>query len=82
MIAPSEAMVLDQLHEALARGWSVIPVQADKRPFFTWRPYQTERPSLEQVQHWTAEYGPSAWAVVTGSLSGVVVFDFDGSSGY
>jgi hypothetical protein len=66
---------------AVEHGWSVIPVGLDKKPLVEWAPYQTVRPTLEQVERWHAELKPAGWAVVTGEISGIVVIDFDGGAG-
>jgi hypothetical protein len=47
----------------------------------TWKPFQTTPPKLEQVENWARDYAPTAWAVATGLVSGVVVEDFDGEAG-
>src|SRR6266849_578292 len=69
------------LAEAMARGWSVIPTGANKRPLLTsWKPFQTARPTAEQISEWMKR-SPWAWAVITGALSGIVTLDFDGEVG-
>jgi hypothetical protein len=67
--------------EAVALGWSVFPMQANKKPFFPWKKYQTSRASLSDLDLWEQEYHPSGWAAVTGSISGIVTLDFDGAAG-
>lgn len=66
---------------AVARGWSVIPVGLDKRPLVSWKPWQSRRPTIDEVEGWQVEYDPPAWAVITGAVSRVVVLDFDGQEG-
>lgn len=71
-----------EIERALELGWSIIPLRADKRPAIkSWKRYQTERPTREQVEQWHAELQPPAWAVITGAISGVVVLDGDGEDG-
>src|SRR6266853_6665075 len=81
--------------EALERyQWSVFPLDQHKCPpqvggvypdgtpkRLSWKPYQSRRASKDMVLTWTQQYRPSAWAVITGALSGVIVLDFDGSAG-
>lgn len=70
------------LDRALERGWSIIPVGLDKKPLIgSWKKYQTERPTREQVAAWKKDLNPPAWAVITGALSGIVILDFDGAPG-
>ena len=71
----------DSVARALALGWSVIPCRPDKRPCLSWRKFQKVRATEEEIRSWQATYNPSAWAVITGAVSGVVVLDFDGETG-
>lgn len=66
---------------ALELGWCVIPVKLDKRPYFRWERFQTIRPDTNMIAAWHRQYKPPAWAVVTGSISGIVILDFDGDEG-
>lgn len=81
--------------EAIERyGWSVFPLDQSKQPpaiggshpngtpkRLAWRTYQTQRASRNTLLTWTRRYTPSAWAVITGAGSGIIVLDFDGSEG-
>ena len=67
--------------QAVALGWSVIPCRSDKRPHLSWKEFQSRSPTLEEIEAWQSEYNPSAWAVITGTVSGVVALDFDGETG-
>jgi hypothetical protein len=63
-------------------GWSLIPVSGDKRPMIpTWIPYQSERPSLEQVERWDRDLNPPVWGAPTGEVSKRFTLDFDGEPG-
>ena len=66
---------------AVNRGWSVIPVNAEKRPLFPWKAYQERCLSRKDIEQWDKQYHPPGYAVVTGRVSGVVVLDFDGDKG-
>lgn len=61
--------------------WSVLPLNAKKEPFFSWKKYQTQRPSSEEITQWERQYGVSSYAVITGAVSGLVILDFDGEQG-
>jgi hypothetical protein len=81
-----------QRHQAalrlLALGLSVIPVPRPrpgvssgtpgdgKTPALKWRKYQVTQPTMEEIHTWFSRV-PMNLAVVTGSLSGVVVIDAD-----
>lgn len=58
-------------------GWCVLPAK-NKRPLVSWKEYQRERPSLDQVKEWFSEAPEDAQiALVTGKVSGVTVIDID-----
>lgn len=64
-------------------GYSIIPLKVDgtKRPIGPWKEYQTRHATEHEVESWTKNGQPCAWAVVAGRISGgvhVVDFDHDG----
>ena len=70
----------DSLHFAFEyhdRGWPVVPV-VGKAPAIAWAAYQEKRPTLDQVRDWFAGHDYNL-AVVTGSVSELVVIDCDTS---
>ncbi len=74
----------EQVVEAVARGWSVIPVVlqgTDKKPAVKWSRYMTQRASPFDVQVWQEDKRPQMWGVVAGEVSGLVILDFDGEQG-
>jgi hypothetical protein len=68
------------LEMAMRLLFAVIPVRIDKRPQELWKQFQLTRPSQAQVELW-ARSNPPAWAIITGTVSGVIVLDFDGDEG-
>jgi hypothetical protein len=66
-------------------GWCIIPVGAGadgKKPLIEWKPYQTSRPTIEELRCWFAnsKAGP---AVVHGDVSGgLFCRDFDTPESY
>lgn len=74
-------MNLQPVIDAWNRGWSVIPVRADKKPAFRWKSYQEQRPSFDQLQIWSTQFNPSGWAVICGAVSKMICLDFDGAAG-
>ena len=70
------------VEELAARGYSVIPIGLNKKPCnsLAWTPYQTKRPTTEEIERWVT-WGPAAWAIITGALSNIISFDFDGPVG-
>jgi hypothetical protein len=62
-------------------GYSVIPTNG-KVATIPWSSYQTHKPSLEQLRQWFIEDGYTGLAIITGSVSGLVVLDFDDLTPY
>ena len=69
----------DRLDAALKyarRGFSVIPVKKDKKPFLrSWKPYQTKRATEQQIRQWWQRWPEANPAIVTGEISGVDVVE-------
>lgn len=65
------------------RGWCVLPVDSKKRPALrTWRRYQTERPTREQLRTWFRDDRDGV-GVVLGPVSGrLACRDFDTMDAY
>jgi putative DNA primase/helicase len=89
-----QAPVLTASTACIQCKWSVIPLDLDKRPVKTggtfpdgnlkrlrWKPYQERLANEQEIRIWQKKYTPTAWGVVTGSISGIVVLDFDGEKG-
>lgn len=70
----------DLVRQALERGFSIIPVNRDKRPRFSWKAFQERRATAEEVRKWASSH-PPAWAVIGGAVSKIVILDFDGEDG-
>lgn len=79
---PETGTTRDYALAYLAHGWSVIPVKPlDKRPLVKWEPYQAERATVAEVEHWLAVWPDCNLGLVTGAISGVVALDIDGAAG-
>lgn len=72
--------MMNALSNAFRNNWSIVPVNADKKPQFSWKEYQDRLPSKEELDKWKQLNAP-AWAVITGKISNIVVIDFDGEKG-
>jgi putative DNA primase/helicase len=69
--------IIGATKEYLALNLSVIPVDKDKRPLFSWNIYQNQLPTTEEISRWFRK-NPSAVAVITGKISGCLeVLDID-----
>lgn len=59
-------------------GFSLIPLAAGgKKPLIKWTEYQTNKASWPQIEQWQMEYPEANIGIVTGSVSGIFVVDFD-----
>lgn len=66
----------------LSSGWSVIPLRPrEKRPLVQWEIFQTEHPSIDQIEKWFEEHPDANLGVVTGAISDLVVLDVDPAHG-
>lgn len=67
----------------LEKGWSVIPVlgdaapQAAKAPPIPWGRYRFQRPTPDDLEAWFFRQRFGGLAVVCGSVSNLIVLDFD-----
>lgn len=64
------------------RGFSVIPVRGDKKPFIPWTEYQKHRTTPDEIRAWAAKYPRAMIGIVTGEISGILVIDCDTREGY
>lgn len=74
--------LLEAALDLARQGRSVIPVGPTKKPLTAWKPFQTERPTAEQITNWFRSLRPWGIAVITGATSGCVVLDVDGDAGF
>lgn len=73
-------------------GYSVVPMgyfksngenKGKKRPLIkSWKPYQAELPSIEQITEWWKEWPNAMIGIVTGKLSGICTIDVDEQEGF
>lgn len=69
---------VNQALEYLDEGLSIIPIRPDtKRPAIKWMEYQDRQPTADEVTDWFEKFPNANIAVVTGSVSGVVIVDCD-----
>jgi hypothetical protein len=75
-------MNLEFAKSYLKRGFSVIPVKPrSKTPFIQWKPFQDILPTQEEVGSWFTSRPSLNVAIVTGSISDLLVLDIDGDAG-
>jgi len=62
----------------LARGWSVVVAETrGKRPIVRWEEFQRRRPEEHELRAWLTRHPSANVAIVTGTVSGLVVLDID-----
>lgn len=67
-------------YKLLTVGYSVVPSGGGakgKTPLVDWKEYQERLPTEDELYGWQERLSPQIWGVVTGQISGVVVFDAD-----
>lgn len=87
MAHPSSDFLINRLQNAALTyrelGFSVIPILGDqaptnpKQPATDWKTYQYRLPSESQIDHWFVQTQFTALAIITGSISNLLVLDFD-----
>ncbi len=60
---------------------SIIPVGANKKPFFDWKEYQDRPATIEEINEWWKQFPNANPALVTGKVSGIVALDIDKKHG-
>lgn len=67
--------------EYLKYGFSVIPVNSNKRPCLDWKKYQKEKTTVEEIEVWWEMYPGANVGIVTGEISNLSVIDIDSQEG-
>src|SRR5258708_1931459 len=69
-------------------GWSFFPIKGphygkdyddSKAPFFSWKPYQSRKPTSQEITQWQQKTPKMSIGVPTGPLNNFFVVDIDGS---
>ena len=61
----------------LEKGFSVIPIKPNKKPYISWEEFQNRRPTEDEVRQWWTRWPQAMIGIITGSISGVMVIDTD-----
>ena len=64
------------------KGFSVIPIRPDKKPFIQWQDFQKRRATVEEIRAWWAKWPMANVGIVTGEISGLLVIDSDNEEAY
>ncbi len=62
-------------------GFSVIPINSDKKAKIKWTAFQQQAATTEQVKQWWGKWPDAMVGVVTGEISGLTVVDCDSDAG-
>ena len=73
--------ILKTALEYADRGYSIIPVQHNKKPFIKWTRYQTEKADPDRIRRWFEKWPDANIGIVTGEISGITVLDPDTQTG-
>lgn len=61
----------------LEKGFSVIPVKTNKKPYISWEQFQKRLPTREEVTQWWTNWPFAMIGIITGAISGIDVIDTD-----
>ncbi len=64
-----------------SKGYSVIPIRKNKKPFIKWEAFQKRRARPTRIQYWWAKWPDANIGIVTGSISDLDVVDVDSKEG-
>lgn len=84
ILAETNTNLKKNTHDFLNRGWSIIPLQGErsaanpKAPALSaWMPYQNRQPTQREVERWLHVENHTAFGIVLGDVSGLLVLDID-----
>jgi hypothetical protein len=58
-------------------GWSVIPLNKDKKPLIKWGEFSKRIATDEEVEAWLTQFPEAQIGIVTGAISNLVVIDVE-----
>ncbi|NIM96661.1 MAG: hypothetical protein GTO24_00840 [candidate division Zixibacteria bacterium] len=73
--------ILQTALEYEKKGFSVIPVKPNKKPYIKWEEFQKRRATPEEIRAWWKRRPNAMIGVVTGKVSGVSHIDVDTKEG-
>ena len=63
--------------EYIDMGYSIIPIQANKKPYVKWIEFQKKAANREQVAEWWGKWPDAMIGMVSGKVSGIYLVDAD-----
>lgn len=70
----------DWAHFYRQQGLSIIPVKG-KHPLVKWKEFQEIKPNEQEIEKWWTEWPEADIGCITGSITGRLILDIDGSEG-
>lgn len=64
------------------KGFSVIPVRSNKKPYIRWEQYQQKKATPDEIKAWWKKWPTANIGIVTGAISGIAVIDIDTPEGF
>lgn len=65
------------INEYLKNGYSLIPVNVEKKPYIYWKPYQYKKANIEDIFGWYNKFIDVNIGIVIGNISKLAVIDVD-----
>jgi hypothetical protein len=65
------------INNYLENGYSLIPVDKEKRPCIYWKRYQYRKATIKDILNWHIQFDTLNVGIVTGRISGLAVIDVD-----
>jgi hypothetical protein len=65
------------INNYLENGYSLIPVDKQKRPYIYWKQYQYRRAGIKDILKWNIQFNTLNVGIVTGHISRLAVVDVD-----
>jgi len=63
------------------KGYCVIPIKRNKKPYIKWEEFQNRRPETTEIETWWDKWPSANIGVVTGAISNLCVVDVDSDDG-
>jgi len=74
--------MLDHALNYQEKGFSIIPIKPDKKPYIKWEPFQTRSATPEEIRQWWKQWPNAMIGIITGAISGIFVIDCDSAEAY
>jgi hypothetical protein len=65
------------INEYLKYGYSLIPINGEKKPYIYWKSFQYKKANIEDVFDWYDKFTDVNIGIVTGNISKLAVIDVD-----